>query len=451
MRIHLLSDLHLEFSQYKPHLAAYSADVVILAGDIWKKDHGVHMARSIFASKEVVMVLGNHEHYGQDIHKNIERIRAAAEEKGIHLLENNEVVITVNGEKIRLIGCTLWTDFLLFGNERRSECIMDAQQSLNDFRLIRNGTWNFSPLDSVELHKASVKFIEDRLSVPFDGPTIVVTHHAPSYQSVAPRFKDDLLSACFASRLDHLMDGEKTELWCHGHTHDSMDYSINGTRVIANPRGYNRSGIDGAEENDHFNSSLIIEVSKGKVEIADTPGYEVPEGIEPTLSGRQRDDLIREIDHLKARTYAHSDFFLEYVDLQAIKPGLRWFAESIVNKHDVLIKCIPNDLAVMPLATMHIERLIEEVIKRSRQTVRKPRRRPHAGINAGKIDALNSLKMHMDDDLGYYDLVELRQDLRAEYWQERLGSTQPVIKNASDPVYKTDYEEWRKQQIGRLK
>jgi Icc-related predicted phosphoesterase len=452
LKIHLLSDLHLEFSQCTPHPASAAADVIIAAGDIWKRSSGLHMLRSMFPHPAVIVtVMGNHESYGSDIHKTVAEMRETAKELDIHFLENDEAFIKVRDETVRVLGCCLWTDFLLYGLEKRKDCMIDAGQSLNDFRLIRNGIWNFNPSDSINIHTHSVKWLESKLNEPFEGPTIVVTHHAPSYQSVAQRFKEDLLSACFASRLDHLTDGKKVELWCHGHTHDSMDYMINGTRVIANPRGYNRSGIDGAEENDQFNSSLIIEVSKGKVEIADTSVYKAQEGIEPVLSGRQRDDLIWEIDHLKATTYAHSDFFLEYVDLYAIKPELRWIVKSIVSKYEVLLKCIPDHLAVMPLATMHIERLIEEVIKRSRQTERVPRRKPSAGINAGKIAALNSLKLHSEDDLKFYDLVELRQDLRAEYWAERLGSTQPVIKGASEPVYKCDYEEWRKQQIGRLK
>lgn len=453
IKIHLLSDLHSEFSQYKPHPASATADVIILAGDIWKKDHGVHMARAMFPTQEIVMVIGNHEHYGQDINKNIERIRAAAEETGIHLLENDEVFIKVRDETVRILGCTLWTDFLLYSLEKRADCMIDAGQALNDFRLIRNGHWNFSPKDSIEIHLRSVKWLEAKLNEPFDGPTVVVTHHAPSWQSVAPRYQDDLLSACFASKLEHLMDGSILELWCHGHVHDSMDYMINGTRIIANPRGYNRSGIDGAEENDQFNAALIIEVSKGKVAIADTSAdeAETEKRLEPMLSGRQRDDLIWEIDHLRATTYAHSDFFLEYVDLHEIKPGLRWFAESIVNKYNVLLKCIPDHLAILPLATLHIERLVEEIIKGSRQTKRAPRRRPSAGINAGKVDALNSLKLQADDDLKYYDLIELRQDLRSEYWKERLGSTQPVVKGTSEPVYRLDYEEWRDKRIRSLK
>ena len=74
-------------------------------------------------------------------------------------------------------------------------------------------------------------------------------------QSVAPRFKADLVSACFASELDYLFG--KMELWVHGHTHDNFDYEVNGTRVICNPRGY--VTMNGTENFD-FNPALVVEV-----------------------------------------------------------------------------------------------------------------------------------------------------------------------------------------------
>jgi hypothetical protein len=42
---------------------------------------------------------------------------------------------------------------------------------------------------------------------------------------------------CFASDLDHLVRAP-VALWVHGHTHESLDYTVNGTRVFCNPRGY---------------------------------------------------------------------------------------------------------------------------------------------------------------------------------------------------------------------
>ena len=76
------------------------------------------------------------------------------------------------------------------------------------------------------------------LAEPFDGKTVVVTHHAPSSQSVHPRYARDLLTPAFASNLEKLMDGDRAALWIHGHMHESFDYEIYDTRVVCNPRGY---------------------------------------------------------------------------------------------------------------------------------------------------------------------------------------------------------------------
>jgi calcineurin-like phosphoesterase family protein len=79
---------------------------------------------------------------------------------------------------------------------------------------------------------------QDLKPVPFDGKTVVVTHHAPSSQSVHPRYANDLLTPAFASNLENLMDGDRAALWIHGHMHDPFDYEIYGTRVVCSPRGY---------------------------------------------------------------------------------------------------------------------------------------------------------------------------------------------------------------------
>jgi hypothetical protein len=73
--------------------------------------------------------------------------------------------------------------------------------------------------------------------------------------SVADRFKDDRLSACFASELQHLFG--KMDLWIHGHTHDNIEYEVNGTRVVCNPRGYITYH---GTENVNFNPSMVVEV-----------------------------------------------------------------------------------------------------------------------------------------------------------------------------------------------
>lgn len=261
MKLHVCSDLHLEISNLRPHKATDSADVIVLAGDIWSGANGIHWARSTWPHQRIVMVAGNHEFYHRNIDETRAEMKAVAKAEGVDFLDNDEVVI--NGT--RFLGATLWTDFQLFGENLREQCMFDGGRCLNDFRLIwtRDGDY-FSVLDSIRLHEESVRWLEMKLRrEPFDGSTVVVTHHAPSFGSVVPRYARDVISACFASKLDHLLGF--SDLWLHGHMHDSLDYSQDGTRVICNPRGYCR--FEGGQENGSFDPSLLVEVSQGRAEI----------------------------------------------------------------------------------------------------------------------------------------------------------------------------------------
>lgn len=249
MKLHILSDLHLEFSDFIPPKT--DADVVVLAGDIGKSIQGLVWARKVFPEKEIVYVAGNHEYYGIDISETNLSMRITAIELGIHLLENRSVIIGGT----RFIGATLWTDFRLFGYDSEEQALQVGQRGLNDFRIIRDDSNIFTAKKSQELHEISIKYLKHELSQPFSGNTVVVTHHLPSKLSVADRFKHDLLSCCFASNCDDLFG--RMDLWVHGHTHDNMDYVSEGTRVVCNPRGYvTRSGT----ENKQFNEGLVIEL-----------------------------------------------------------------------------------------------------------------------------------------------------------------------------------------------
>jgi predicted phosphodiesterase len=250
MKLLILSDLHLEFSNLL--FPANDADVIVLAGDIWKGDNGIYWARSAWPNKPIVYVAGNHEFYGKNRLEVLARLRIAARETGVHFLDNEYVVI----DGVRFLGATLWTDFKLFGEDLKMDCMYEGESSLNDFRVIHEGGGHFSTMDSIRLHEESLAWLTKAIREPFDGKTVVVTHHLPSADSVVPRFKKDLLSACFASKLDHLMG--KPVLWVHGHTHDNLDYQIRGTRVVCNPRGYCR--YEGGGENFDFNQNLIVEI-----------------------------------------------------------------------------------------------------------------------------------------------------------------------------------------------
>lgn len=230
MKIRLLSDLHLEISDFTP--ARAEADVMILAGDIHLNTRGLDWAAEHFAGVPLLYVAGNHEFYHRDLDDTLAQLRARAADLGFHLLENDELVL----QGVRFLGATLWTDFALFGPQDREARQRFAGRLMSDHELIRLGDRRFAPEDARHRHEQSVAWLRSRLAVPFAGPTVVVTHHAPSPRSIPDRYVGDSLSPAFASDLEALVAG--ADAWIHGHTHAFRDYRVGNCRVLSTPRGY---------------------------------------------------------------------------------------------------------------------------------------------------------------------------------------------------------------------
>jgi len=202
----------------------------------------------------VLYVPGNHEFYGGTIAGTVAELKRLSAGSDIHVLDDDEVAI----QGVRFLGATLWTDFMLFEeSEKRAAAMREAQRLMRDFSRIHLGESPFTPEASAALFKRHAAWLERKLTEPYAGPTVVITHHAPSRKSIHPRFADSLMNACFVSDAERLIDGSRTRLWIHGHTHDSFDYFVNGTRVLCNPRGYSKEGVN---ENPLFNANLSVEV-----------------------------------------------------------------------------------------------------------------------------------------------------------------------------------------------
>jgi predicted phosphodiesterase len=247
MKIHVLSDLHTEFAPFD--LPDTGADVLVLAGDVGVGMRGLALAREWARGRPVVYVAGNHEYYREAIPTLTERLETESEGSGVHFLENRAVVIG----GARFLGCTLWTDFELYGERVRSAAA--AQAVMNDFRVIRMlpEYRRFSPGDARTLHLRSIRWLQAALDEPFDGPTVLVTHHAPGLRSVNPVYRENHVTAAYASDLEWMMDG-RAALWIHGHTHVCVDYEIGGTRTLANQRGYPDDAVAG------FDPARVVEI-----------------------------------------------------------------------------------------------------------------------------------------------------------------------------------------------
>jgi len=252
VKLHVVSDLHLSVAGFD--LPETAADVIVLAGDIARPPEACAWAKRL--GKPVIYVAGNHEFYGGSIDGTIAALRAHSANMAIHLLEADELIV----DGVRFLGTTLWSDFSIVDKAERAQAEELAVAMIRDFSRIRadsSAERSFSPTDSTELFHRSAAWLRRKLDEPFDGPSVVITHHAPSRRSIHPRFAGSPLNACFVSDAERLMGGDRVALWIHGHTHDSFDYSVEGTRVLCNPRGYAKDGVN---ENAAFDPGLVVQI-----------------------------------------------------------------------------------------------------------------------------------------------------------------------------------------------
>lgn len=253
LRLWVLSDLHVDINRQYP-LAIPDPrpahDVVVISGDIGEGvANGVKwIAANGLSRVPVVYVTGNHEFYAHDRHDELAAGRRAASAfDNIHILERDAVELA----GVRFLGCTLWTDYALYGDPEQA--MRDAGKFLSDHVTIQNGPRNWSPSDARAEHLESRAWLAAALAEPFGGSTVVVTHHAPSERSVAERFRANRITPAFASNLDDLV--MLADVWIHGHTHAAFDYPLGNCRVINNPRGYV------PREKTGFRADLIVETN----------------------------------------------------------------------------------------------------------------------------------------------------------------------------------------------
>lgn len=242
MRIQVLSDVHLE-AGWSPadaarerdlHIDEVGADVIVLAGDTAEGAEGVAWAARQWPDRPVVYVLGNHDPVLASIDETLADCRAAAAGTTVHVLERE--AITIAG--VRILGATLWTDFLLHGDPWATEARATAARSAPEYRSVLGpGGGRLTPSDTVRLHEETVRWLKTELATGGPAHTLVVTHHAPSPRSLRPGWERDLMSAAFASDLTPLIERHAPAAWIHGHVHAALDYRIGATRVICNAAG----------------------------------------------------------------------------------------------------------------------------------------------------------------------------------------------------------------------
>jgi predicted phosphodiesterase len=276
LRLQIASDLHLEFLQRKFHsshriktLSSKDADLLILAGDI-------HSGRAViqqFANWPipVLWVAGNHEFYGGGIEELHDIMRKQCRGTSITPMLQSEVVM----DGVRFLGCTMWTDYEIGNKGGHSPANTQLAkiacgQMLADHKLIRgiaDPQFAFTVQDALMLHKADRVWLAAQLAIPFNGKTVVITHHGPHIKSIDAKYKGNSLNAGFVSDLSALMPN--VDVWIHGHVHDNFDYHVatsktHNCRVVVNPGSYPKN-LHGAIledqiiwENPKFKTDLVV-------------------------------------------------------------------------------------------------------------------------------------------------------------------------------------------------
>ena len=242
MKFQYMSDLHLEFGMMWAENTE-KADVLILAGDIvpfknFDKCNSFFLeACTNFA--DVLWVPGNHEYYHYDMAdeaKFKEKLRLDEGYDNLHLLNKD----TWTKGDVTVIGATLWTDLNDDDDiDSPNHPSYVADNFMNDTRIIKLYEERFKSPQWKALHREHLAFLRKELEARKNEKTVVVTHHAPTEQSIdKERYGDDMANYCYFTHLDYFLKELEPNVWVHGHTHTTADYTVGNTRVLSNQRGY---------------------------------------------------------------------------------------------------------------------------------------------------------------------------------------------------------------------
>lgn len=281
MKIQVVSDLHLEFSDIE--IPNAGADVLILSGDILVAEDLYRHAASDFnpyssgafadlnrrletsrrfrgflqrvsdAFPHVVYVAGNHEFYHFRWFQTLEVLKEECDRyPNVYFLERDCKKI----DDVTFVGGTLWTDM-----NRNDPLTMHAvRDMMNDYGVIRNdkaGFTSLKPADTATRHAQTFGYIKTVVAEKPDEKFVVVGHHAPSKLSTHEQYRNDyLMNGAYSSDMsEFILDHPQIKLWTHGHTHHPFDYVIGETRIVCNPRGY-----EGYEPESGWDPAKIFEL-----------------------------------------------------------------------------------------------------------------------------------------------------------------------------------------------
>lgn len=247
MKLWIVSDLHCESHPWLP-TSIPEHDVMIVAGDVsngcFDTVRELHALRQ--PGKNLVFVPGNHDVFGSRLD-----VFTPALAGPVYILPAGQSIV-IDG--VRFVGGTLWTDFALADDVYASEswAARHMPEYENAFNDDGGALWPAHTRLAHAQHRDAIKGV---LSKPLAGPTVVVTHHAPSRKSI--RGSVDIPDAAFASDCEYLLRRYRPELWVHGHVHQKGHYWVGDTRVVCNPQGYVTTDWD---EGTGWQEDFVVEV-----------------------------------------------------------------------------------------------------------------------------------------------------------------------------------------------
>jgi len=252
MKIQYCSDLHLEFPQnyqfIKNNPIIPSANVLVMAGDILPfqliDEFSDFLTELSDKFEQVYWVPGNHEYYGEDINF---RSNSFCEKitSNLQLINNQSVQIN----DVNLLFSTLWSKI---GDENR----LAIQNTLTDFKAIKDGD-SFLQIEKFnQLHQNSIDFIKTTLNQFKDNKNIVISHHVPTFLNYPKEHLLSKINQGFATELHGLITDSSIDYWIYGHHHSHVPkFEIKDTKLINNQLGYVKF-----KKNKYFRNDATLEI-----------------------------------------------------------------------------------------------------------------------------------------------------------------------------------------------
>lgn len=254
MKIQYMSDLHLEFRKNRELLKEMvcdpTGDILLVAGDSMYLNDSI-LPKSKFWEwagrnyRQVLIVPGNHEYYqNYDITCNGDSWQRSITPNVSYYY--NKVVHTDDTD---FILTTLWSRI----GQTDEKAV---QNGMNDFRQIMYDGKRLRPKEYNQEHVRCFRFIRDAVERSTAAHIVVVTHHSPSLQTVAPEHLTSTLRTAFVTDLDAFIENSRIDYWVYGHSHTNIDCQVGNTKIVCNQLGY----ADWEEHKHGFNFDKCFEI-----------------------------------------------------------------------------------------------------------------------------------------------------------------------------------------------